>query len=71
MVLDKLEIISRKGNELVVKLVDCMSMDSRIVDGTGTNVGKLVRVMGPVSAPYGLVRLQQNDFRGAELFIRC
>ncbi len=71
MTLDKLEIIGMKGNELVVKLGSCANIDSRVVDGTGSNVGKLVRVMGPTSAPYGLVRMQAHDYKGKELFIRC
>lgn len=71
MTLDRLEIIGKKGNEMVVKLGSCVNIDSRVVDGTGASVGKLVRVMGPTSAPYGLVRIQTQDFKGKELFIRC
>ncbi|WP_188681818.1 Gar1/Naf1 family protein [Thermogymnomonas acidicola] len=68
--LEKCEVVSRVGQEIVVRVHNCVKMHARVFDANRREVGRVIRVFGPVASPYALVALnQQADADG--LFIRC
>lgn len=54
-----LEISHRLDNQLVVKMKGCPKIRSKVYDSKGNNVGRLIRIFGPVSSPYGLVSVSK------------
>lgn len=67
----KVQIVLTKGDELLVLLGDCLKMDAKVTDNSGKVLGKLVRIMGPVAKPYGLIKLRSNSGLENDLYIKC
>jgi rRNA processing protein Gar1 len=67
----KLDIVSARADEVLVRLGNCLKMDAKVVDNSGKVLGKIVRIMGPVSEPYGLIKLRGNVELEGNLFIKC
>jgi rRNA processing protein Gar1 len=67
----KLDIISVRADEVLVRLGNCLKMDAKVVDNSGRVLGKIVRIMGPVSQPYGLIKLRGSVELEGNLFIKC
>ncbi len=65
------EVIERKGDELIVRLADCVKMNARVSTSDGKEIGRVVRVMGPGNGPFALVKLRVPNFEGKEVTIRC
>ncbi|MCL4438843.1 MAG: hypothetical protein M1616_05725 [Candidatus Thermoplasmatota archaeon] len=62
-------ITQRLDNQVIVKMEGCPKLKSRVLDSTGRNIGKLIRIFGPVKSPYGLVAVNTQIEDGNDLFI--
>ncbi len=69
--MESLKIIERKGDELLVQLGKCFRMDARVYGANGEDIGKMMRIMGPTSSPYALVKLKKPDYQESEVKVRC
>ncbi|MGC8505497.1 MAG: hypothetical protein ACP5NK_02150 [Thermoplasmata archaeon] len=67
----KMEVVSVKGDEVLVRLKDCLKMDARVTDKSGRVLGKVVRIMGPVKEPYGLIKMKGGVKPEDDLYIKC
>ena len=68
---EKCEIVSMKNKEIVVRIKECIKMYAKAYDENGRNIGKLVRVFGPVSNPYGLIRINPDAKGPEEIYVKC
>ena len=62
-------IMQRLDNQLVVRMQGLPKLKSKVFDGSGKNVGKIVRIFGPVKSPYGLVAITKPVEGGEDLSI--
>lgn len=68
---ERCEIVSMKNKEIVVRIKECIKMYAKAYDNNGRNVGRLVRVFGPVSKPYGLIRMNPDVKDLNEIYVKC
>ncbi|MCL4327499.1 MAG: hypothetical protein M1375_00340 [Candidatus Thermoplasmatota archaeon] len=61
-------VIHTINHEFVVKEVTEDMMNKPVFDQTGKKVGKIIRIMGPVNDPYGLVSITDQVPVGGEKF---
>lgn len=55
------EIVSRLNHEVLVILPKKFKMYENVFDNSGRKIGKVVRILGPVAKPYGVVRLDSAE----------
>lgn len=60
------EIVNRLNHEVLIRLAGKVKMYENVYDGGGKKIGKVVRILGPVASPYGVVRLDSPELRGIE-----
>lgn len=57
--------------QLVIRVGQCTKMKAKIVDENNKTVGRLMKVFGPVSNPYGLVNLNEEVSEPEKLRLDC
>ena len=68
---EKCDIVSMRNKEVVVRVKECIKMYAKAYDKEGRNIGRLVRVFGPVSKPYGLIRMNPDVKNADEIYVKC
>ncbi len=63
------KIEQKLDNQIIVKMDGCPKLKSKVLDESGRNIGKLIRIFGPVKSPYGLVAVTGQLEGGNNLFI--
>lgn len=56
------------NNEFVVSEVTVDMMNKPVFDQYGNKIGKIIRIMGPVNSPYGLVSVSDQIKKEGEKF---
>lgn len=55
------EVVARAGPEDLYK---------RTFDASGNAIGKIVKVLGPVEAPYGVVKMKSRPQEGVKMYLK-
>ncbi len=63
---DRCEVINRFTNEVLVRIPEKIKMYEKVYDSSGKKIGKVVRILGPVAEPYGVVKLDAPELSGIE-----
>ncbi len=63
---NRCEIVNRLNHEVLVRLAGKVKMYENVYTSSGKKVGKVVRILGPVASPYGVVRLDSPELREIE-----
>ncbi|MGP6207121.1 hypothetical protein ACNF42_03695 [Cuniculiplasma sp. SKW3] len=56
------------NKEFVVSEVTVDMMNKSVFDQYGNKIGKIIRIMGPVKSPYGLVSVSDQTKKEVEKF---
>ncbi len=64
----KLEKVATIGDEVVVRAPKG-ALYSKALDSTGKVVGKVIKIMGPVKSPYGLVKLRNKESASLDIYM--
>lgn len=71
MAQENIEIVHMMTRQLVIRVGQCTKMKAKIVDENNKTVGRLMKVFGPVSNPYGLVNLNEEVSEPEKLRLDC
>lgn len=71
LTLETIEIVHRMNRQLVIRAGQCTRMKAKVVDEKDKVVGRLMKVFGPVSNPYGLVNLNEDVSESEGLRLLC
>lgn len=52
------QIVHRLNHEVLVLIPEKVKMYEKVYDRSGNKIGKIVRILGPVSKPYGVVKTE-------------
>lgn len=70
--IEKCEIVHKRKGELVIKLDQCVKIQAKVFDSNDKNIGKIIRIFGPVSKPYGLVKIDKlEDEKLERVLVKC
>ncbi|AKA48845.1 hypothetical protein IX51_06710 [uncultured archaeon] len=59
-------VVNRFTNEILVRIPEMLKMYEKVYDSSGKKIGKVVRILGPVAEPYGVVKLDAPSMRDVE-----
>ncbi|AAT43924.1 Gar1/Naf1 family protein [Picrophilus oshimae] len=63
-------VVHIKNNEMLIRIDNCIKMHENVYSDDGKNVGKIIKILGPVRNPYALVRLREKiDIK--DVYVRC
>lgn len=63
---NRCEVVNRSNHEVLVRIPDKIKMYEKVYDSGGRKIGKVVRILGPVANPYGVVKIEvqgEEDFK--------
>ncbi len=66
-----IEIVHKLNKQLVIRVGQCTIMKAKIVDRDNKTVGRLMKIFGPVTNPYGLVSLNEEIAEPEKLTLEC
>ncbi len=65
----KLEVLSVIGDEIVVK-VDKEHLYEKVFDDKNNQIGKIIKILGPVSSPYAVVKSRIKVSGLPEIYVK-
>ncbi len=68
---ENLEIVHVMNKQLVVRAGQCTKIKAKVLDQNDKIVGRLMKIFGPVSNPYGLVNLNEEVKEPDKLRLIC
>ncbi len=68
---EQIRLVHKMNKQLVIRLGDCVKMKAKVVDEKNKTVGRIGRIFGPVSDPYGLVNLSEEVSEPEKLRLIC
>lgn len=68
---ENIEIVHRMNKQLVIRAGNCIKIKARLVDKDNNTVGRLMKIFGPVSNPYGLINLNEEISETNNLRLTC
>lgn len=68
---ENLEIVHVMNKQLVVRAGQCTKIKAKVLDQNDKIVGRLMKIFGPVSNPYGLVNLNEEVKEPEKLRLIC
>ena len=68
---ENLEIVHVMSKQLVIRAGQCTKIKAKILDENDKTVGRLMKIFGPVSNPYGLVNLNEEVKEPGKLRLIC
>lgn len=54
---NRCEVVNRYNHEILVSTPNALKMYENVYDSAGRKIGKVVRILGPVTKPYGVVKV--------------
>lgn len=66
-----IEIVHSMNKQLVIRVGNCTKIKAKLVDENDKVVGRLMKVFGPVSNPYGLINLNEEISGNQNLRLTC
>jgi len=64
-------IIHIINNELLININNCIAIHNKIYDEHENTIGKITRILGPVSHPYALAYLNKKDMDLKKVYVKC
>ncbi len=64
-------IIHTMNNEVLISINNCIGIHNKIYDESDNSIGKITRVLGPVSHPYALAYLAKKDMDINKIYVKC
>lgn len=71
MTQDRIVLVHRMNKQLVIRVGQCTKMKAKVVDENDKIVGRLMKIFGPVSNPYGLVNMNEDVSEPEKLRLTC
>ncbi len=59
-------VLHKIGDELVVSVDKASDLHGRVYDSSGVRIGKVTRILGPVEAPYGVIKISGKKNAAAD-----
>lgn len=63
---NRCEVVNKLNHEMLVRMPSMVKMYEKVYDSSGRKIGKVVRILGPVANPYGVVKTEvsgDEDFQ--------
>ncbi len=67
----KCNVVHIMNNEILIKISDCIGIHNKIVNEKDELIGKIVRILGPVSSPYALAYMVKKPDDMSNLYVKC
>ncbi len=67
----KCNIVHIKNNEILIRINECAAINQKIFDEYDKPIGKITRVLGPVSHPYALAYMGSKNENTDKIYVRC
>ncbi len=68
---ENLEIVHVMTKQLIIRAGQCTKIKAKVLDENDNTVGRLMKIFGPVSNPYGLVNLNKEVKEPQKLRLIC
>ncbi len=65
----RLEVLSVIGDEIVVK-ADKEYLYEKVFDSGNNHIGKIIKILGPVSSPYGVIKSRIKVVGIPEVYVK-
>ncbi|MCL4480484.1 MAG: hypothetical protein M1113_03245 [Candidatus Thermoplasmatota archaeon] len=65
----RLEVLSVIGDEIVVK-ADKEHLYEKVFDSRNNHIGKIIKILGPVSSPYGVIKSRIKVVGIPEVYVK-
>ncbi|PYB68001.1 MULTISPECIES: Gar1/Naf1 family protein [unclassified Thermoplasma] len=63
------KVTNIRGRDMVIQLDKPLDLKTKIYDASGKKIGVLVKIMGPVDEPYGLVSLDSQGVQTDVVYV--
>ncbi|MCY0852255.1 MAG: H/ACA ribonucleoprotein complex subunit GAR1 [Thermoplasma acidophilum] len=64
------KVTNIRGRDMVIQLDRPVDMKTKVYDASGKKIGVIVKIMGPVDEPYGLVSLDSQGVQADVVYIQ-
>ncbi len=64
-------IVHIKNNEILIRINGCVAIHQKIFDENDKPMGKITRVLGPVSHPYALAYMGNKNENTDKIYVKC
>ena len=65
------DIIHIINNEILININNCIGIHNKIYDENDNSMGKITKILGPVSHPYALAYLAKKDMNIKKIYVKC
>ncbi|KJE49677.1 MULTISPECIES: H/ACA ribonucleoprotein complex subunit GAR1 [Acidiplasma] len=65
------QIVHKRNNEILIRINNCLSLHGKIYDSNEKAIGRITRILGPVSNPYALAYLASVDYSPEKVYVKC
>ncbi|MEM0140022.1 MAG: hypothetical protein QXZ44_05370 [Ferroplasma sp.] len=67
----KCDIVNISNNNILLKITDCIGLHNKIVNEKDELIGKIIKILGPVSAPYALAYIVKKPENMDNIYVEC
>jgi RNA-binding protein len=64
-------VVHTFNNEILLKINDCIGLHNKLVNEHDAVIGKVTKILGPVSDPYALAYIASKDENIQKVYIKC
>ncbi len=68
--MDNCHVLYIKGREMVISMHNAVNLRTKVYSKDGKRIGSIVKILGPVSSPYGIVGLDGSIDPVDEVYIK-